>query len=346
MDAFFASVEQRDNPELRGKPVAVGGSADRGVVAAASYEARVFGIRSAMPSKTAKRLCPNLVFTKPRFEVYKQVSKQIREIFAEYTSLIEPLSLDEAYLDVTDNLKGVSTATEIAQEIRAKIFSRTGLTASAGISFNKFLAKTASDINKPNGQCVIKPSQAEAFVETLPIKKFYGIGNVTTERMHSLGIFSGKELKEQSLEFLVKNFGKAGHYFHEIARGEDKRNVEPHRENKSIGVENTYNEDLHLTSEIVGQIKSLCEQMLVRAEKSKVYGNTLTLKIKYTDFEQVTRSKTSNLGFKNKGNVEYIAIKLFDSLLPLTKDIRLIGVAISNLNFIEKLAGQQLTLEL
>lgn len=234
MDAFFASVEQHDNPELRGKPVAVGGSAERGVVAAASYEARKFGVRSALPSKTAKRLCPELIFVMPRFDRYKEISGQIREIFAEYTDLIEPLSLDEAYLDVTENKKDISSATQIATEIRQKILEKTGLTASAGVSYNKFLAKTASDINKPNGQCVIKPAQAVAFVEALPIHKFFGIGKVTAEKLIQMGILTGKELKVQSLEFLVKNFGKVGKYYFEIARGQDHREVSPNRESKSI----------------------------------------------------------------------------------------------------------------
>lgn len=250
MDAFYASVEQHDNPVLQGILVAVGGSEDRGVVAAASYEARKFGVWSALPCITAKRLCSNLIFVKPRFEIYKEVSRQIREIFHEYTDIIEPLSLDEAYLDVTENHKGIEIATQIALEIRQKFFEKTKLTASAGISYNKFLAKTASDINKPNGQCVIKPSNAEAFVETHPIHNFYGIGKVTANKFRKIGVHNGKDLKALSLDFLVKIFGKVGHYYFDISRGIDHRKVEPNRECKSISVENTFSKDLGLLSEI------------------------------------------------------------------------------------------------
>lgn len=345
MDAFFASVEQRDNPTLKGKPVAVGGSAERGVVAAASYEARLFGVRSAMPSVTAKRLCPNLIFTKPRFDVYKEVSGQIREIFEEYTMLIEPLSLDEAYLDVTENLLGIDTATEIAEQIRNKIFLKTGLTASAGISFNKFLAKTGSDINKPNGQCVIKPNQAEAFIESLMIKRFHGIGKVTTEKMYGLGIFTGKELKAQSLDFLLRHFGKVGQYYFDIARAIDLRKVEPNRERKSIGVENTFDTDLIDKLEIEEQTYKLIKQMLSRAERSKAFGYTITLKIKFQDFEQITRSKTNVDVFNNEGLIQKTVMQLFEKLWPLSKGIRLLGVSISNFETKEKTIGRQLTLD-
>jgi DNA polymerase-4 len=340
MDAFFASVEQRDNPELRGKPVAVGGSAERGVVAAASYEARKFGVKSAMPSKTAKRLCPSLIFVKPRFDAYKKVSLQIREIFAEYTDLIEPLSLDEAYLDVTDNKKGIETATQIATEIRQKIFEKTQLTASAGISFNKFLAKTASDINKPNGQCVIKPKQAEAFVETLPIHRFYGIGKVTAEKMMALGIVSGKELKEQSQEFLVKNFGKVGKYYF------DHREVVAERETKSVSVENTFTSDLELVSEIYGQLYKLTDSLLVRTQKHNLVGKTLTIKIKYADFESITRSKTLENGYFQKEEINKTIDYLIENLLPFPKGIRLLGLGVSNFLEEETANGKQLKLEL
>ena len=346
MDAFFASVEQRDNPELRGKPVAVGGSAERGVVAAASYEARKFGVKSALPSKTAKRLCPSLIFVKPRFDAYKQVSMQIREIFAEYTDLIEPLSLDEAYLDVTENKKGIETATQIATEIRQKIFEKTQLTASAGISFNKFLAKTASDINKPNGQCVIKPSQAEAFVETLPIHRFYGIGRVTAEKMKAMGINSGKELKEQSQEFLVKNFGKVGKYYFEIARGQDHREVVAERETKSVSVENTFKTDLELVSEIYGHLYQLTDSLLVRTQKHHLVGKTLTIKIKYADFESITRSKTLENGYFQKEGINKTIDYLIENLLPFPKGIRLLGLGVSNFLEEETGNGKQLKLEL
>lgn len=340
MDAFFASVEQRDNPDLRGKPVAVGGSADRGVVAAASYEARKFGVRSALPSVTAKRLCPSLIFVKPRFEVYKEVSRQIREIFAEYTDLIEPLSLDEAYLDVTENKQNNPIATEIAFEIRTKIFEKTGLTASAGISYNKFLAKTASDINKPNGQCVIKPSQAEAFVEKLPIHKFYGIGKVTAEKMISFGIFSGKQLKEQSLEFLKSKFGKVGSYYYEIARGQDRREVSPSRETKSISVENTFSEDLIDVQTIKEELFRLSESLLKRIAKYNFIGKTLTIKIKYEDFESITRSKTYESGYLNKAQIDQTVDFLIDNLVPFPKGIRLLGIGLSN--FLEENQDKQL----
>ena len=245
MDAFFASVEQRDNPELRGKPVAVGGSRERGVVAAASYEARAFGVRSALPSVTAKRRCADLIFVTPRFDVYKAVSLQIREIFAEYTPIIEPLSLDEAYLDVTENLKGIASATEIAEDIRAKIRRETNLTASAGVSYNKFLAKLASDHRKPDGLFVITPKMGPAFVEKLPVEKFHGVGPATTAKMNRLGIATGLDLRAQTLLFLQRHFGKSGAYFYWIARGVDERPVRADRVRKSIGAENTFAQDLH-----------------------------------------------------------------------------------------------------
>jgi DNA polymerase IV len=345
MDAFFASVEQRDFPELRGKPVAVGGSAERGVVAAASYEARKFGVRSAMASKVAKRLCPSLIFTKPRFEVYKEVSGQIREIFAEYTTLIEPLSLDEAYLDVTENFKNMEIATEIAAEIREKIFKKTGLTASAGISYNKFLAKTASDINKPNGQCVIKPSQAEAFVLTLPIHKFYGIGKVTAEKMQGLGIQSGKELREQSLVFLTRNFGKIGQYFYDISRAIDHRAVEPHREMKSISVENTYAEDLKTLYEIKDALGDLIPTLLRRIEKYNAKGKTLTLKIKFADFEQITRSKTTEEIFNSEKYIAQTLEHMLQNLPEFEKGIRLLGIGVSNFKEVIEGLPKQLKFE-
>lgn len=346
MDAFYASVEQRDNPDLRGKPVAVGGG-ERGVVAAASYEARTFGVRSAMPSRTAKRLCPTLIFTRPRFEVYKLVSNQIRAIFHEYTDLVEPLSLDEAYLDVTENFKGMEIATDIATEIRAKIFERTQLTASAGISYNKFLAKVASDMNKPNGQFVIKPAAAEAFIEQLPIRKFFGIGKVTAEKMANLGIHTGKDLKEQTKSVLVQHFGKTGRYYFHIARGEDNREVQPHRERKSIGVENTYFEDLHDIEEIAFKINELIDSLLKRAERANTKGRTFTLKVKFADFQQVTRSVTSDLPITERATIQQTASQLFKSILPLEMGIRLLGVSLSNLQGTELAAeGQQLRLNL
>ncbi|WP_409024991.1 DNA polymerase IV [Jiulongibacter sediminis] len=345
MDAFFASVEQRDNPELRGKPVAVGGSAQRGVVAAASYEARKFGVKSALPSVTAKRLCPNLIFVKPRFDQYKRVSNQIREIFAEFTPLIEPLSLDEAYLDVTENLKGIETATEIARQIRQKIKEQTQLTASAGVSFNKFLAKTASDVNKPDGMFVIKPHQAQAFVEKLEVRRFFGIGKVTAEKMVKLGIFTGKELREKSLEYLVNHFGKAGQYYYEICRGEDHRQVNPERIRKSVGVENTFKTDYNEPEDLYRELDIILEELQKRLQRSKAYGKTVTLKIKYQDFEQITRSRTSQLLIMDQNTIGHMAYELLNALLPLDKGVRLMGVTLSNLEFADEIEGRQLTLD-
>ncbi len=270
MDAFYASVEQRDNPELRGKPLAVGGAAARGVVAAASYEARKFGVHSAMPSATAARKCPDLIFVTPRFEVYRAVSQQIREIFAEYTPLIEPLSLDEAYLDVTENLKDMPIATEIALEIRAKIKAVTGLNASAGISYNKFLAKMASDLKKPNGQAVITPRNGPAFVEGLAVKKFHGVGPATAEKMHRLGIQTGADLKAQSLQFLTQHFGKSGPYFYGIARGIDERRVKPDRVRKSVGAEDTFAQDIHSYEPALEGMRSQCHSGEDRHTESEV----------------------------------------------------------------------------
>ncbi|SOE21472.1 DNA polymerase-4 [Spirosomataceae bacterium TFI 002] len=344
MDAFFASVEQRDNPAFRGKPLAVGGSAQRGVVAAASYEARKFGVRSAMPSKTAIRLCPQLIFAKPRFDIYKRVSNQIREIFLSYTPLVEPLSLDEAYLDVTENLKGIQSATDIALEIKAKIKEATNLTASAGVSFNKFLAKTASDINKPNGIFVIKPKQAQAFIDQLEIKKFHGIGKVTSAKMQQMGIFKGLDLREKDLPFLVQNFGKAGSYYHQIANGEDTREVNPERIRKSIGVENTFTEDYSFQDDLYRELEFILEELWKRMERSKAYGKTVTLKIKNSDFEQITRSKSAQSIITEEATIARVAFELLNNLLPFEKGIRLMGVSISNLDFAEDLAGRQLTL--
>jgi DNA polymerase IV len=343
MDAFYASVEQRDNPELRGKPVAVGGSAGRGVVAAASYEARKFGVRSALPSITAKRICPDLIFVKPRFEIYKEVSRQIRAIFHEYTDIIEPLSLDEAYLDVTENHKGIEIATQIALEIRQKIFETTQLTASAGISYNKFLAKTASDINKPNGQCVIKPSQAESFIETLPIHKFYGIGKVTAEKFKKMGVENGKDLKALELDYLVKKFGKVGHYYFDISRGIDHRKVQPNRESKSISVENTFFKDLELASEIYNELFKLSKDLLARTKKNNLQGKTLTLKVKYADFESIIRSKTIETGFPTVEIIEKTIENLVENLQPFPKGIRLLGVGLSN--FFDEKEEKQLRID-
>ncbi len=344
MDAFYASVEQRDFVELRGKPVAVGGSSERGVVPAASYEARKFGVRSAMSSRLAKQKCPNLIFTKPRFEVYKQVSNEIREIFLDYTSLVEPLSLDEAYLDVTENLKGISTATEIAQEIKIRIKEKTSLTASAGVSVNKFLAKIASDYRKPDGLFVIKPAQAESFVETLEISKFHGVGRVTAEKMHKMGIFTGKDLREKSVDFLIKHFGKVGKYYFDIARGIDSRPVNPDSIRKSIGVENTFDRDLFEPEELYRELDGIIDQLWRRMERANAFGKSLTLKIKFADFESITRSRTSQLSVIEKKFLAKLSYEMLHNLLPMPKGVRLLGVSFTNLQFADEMIGRQLTL--
>ncbi|CAN7725366.1 DNA polymerase IV [Neorhizobium sp. LjRoot104] len=331
MDAFYASVEQRDNPELRGKPLAVGGAAARGVVAAASYEAREYGVRSAMPSVTAARKCPELIFVKPRFEVYRAVSQQIREIFAEYTPLIEPLSLDEAYLDVTENLKDMPIATEIALEIRAKIKAVTGLNASAGISYNKFLAKMASDLNKPNGQAVITPKNGPAFVEGLAVKKFHGVGPATAEKMHRLGIETGADLKSKSLLFLTENFGKSGPYFYGIARGIDDRPVRPDRVRKSVGAEDTFVDDIDDIALATTELRPLAEKVWSHCQAKSISGRTVTVKIKYSDFTQATRSRTGTFPVTGVAGIMEAASALLATVYPFKRPVRLLGVTLSSL---------------
>lgn len=300
MDAFFASVEQLDNPELRGKPVAVGGSGERGVVAAASYEARKFGVRSATPSKIAKRKCPDLIFVYPRFSRYKEISNQIRNIFLEYTDLVEPLSLDEAYLDVTYAKKGLPSATLIAKEITARIFEETKLTASAGVSYNKFLAKVASDVNKPNGIFVVTPARAQEFIDNLEVRRFFGIGKVTAEKLNKTGIWFGRDLKKMDRLELVRLFGKAGSYYYKICRGEDDREVEPSRERKSVGAEETFLSDLFRMIDLEKEMLQIADILWTRIEHSNVKAKTLTLKFKYADFEQHTRSNTITGYFSSK----------------------------------------------
>ena len=292
MDAFYASVEQLDNPELKGKPVAVGGSRERGVVAAASYEARKYGVRSAMPSQVAKRKCSDLIFVKPRFARYKEISDQIGSVFLEYTDLVEPLSLDEAYLDVTYTKKGKPSATLIAQEIRQRIFEETKLTASAGVSYNKFLAKVASDVNKPNGIFVVPPGKAQEFIDNLEIRKFYGIGKVTAGMLNKMGIWFGRDLKQIDRFELVRLFGKSGNYYYDICRGEDHRLVEPFRERKSVGAEQTFFTDIFLEKELENELLQIVEYLWERYQRSGAKAKTLTLKYKYADFEQHTRSNT------------------------------------------------------
>lgn len=348
MDAFFASVEQRDAPALRGQPVAVGHGSGRGVVAAASYEARRFGVRSAMPSVTALRKCPELIFVPPRFDVYKQVSRQIREIFLYYTPLVEPLSLDEAYLDVTANARGLPSATDTAAEIRARILAATGLTASAGISYNKFLAKLASDENKPNGQCVIPPSAGEAFVAGLPVKRFHGVGPKTAEKMNRLGIESGADLRACSREFLTAHFGKAGAWYHAIARGEDAREVRPDRPRKSSGAETTFSADLLDPAAIEERLIRVARDVWRWCAASGGRGRTVVVKVKYADFQIVTRSRTLVQPVNDYPSLEAQALALFRTLLPLEKGIRLVGVTLASFDMpagdpaqLDLLAGAQ-----
>jgi DNA polymerase-4 len=346
MDAFFASVEQRDNPELRGKPVAVGGSRERGVVAAASYEARQFGVRSAMPSIIAKRQCPDLVFVKPRFEVYKEISQQMRAIFAEYTPLIEPLSLDEAYLDVTDNLRNIISATEIAEEIRARIRAATDLTASAGVSYNKFLAKLASDHRKPDGLFVITPKMGPAFVETLPVRKFHGVGPATAAKMMSLGIETGLDLKARSLALLQEQFGKAGPYYYWIARGVDERSVRADRIRKSVGAENTFAADLFTFDAARDVLLPIVDKVWRCCESAGTHGRTVTLKVKYADFQQITRSRTGAAHIATRAELERQSFELIAHLFPVAKGVRLLGVSLSSLDETRMKEKPQLSLAL
>jgi DNA polymerase-4 len=331
MDAFFASVEQLDHPELKGKPVAVGGNGDRSVVAAASYEARKFGVRSAMSSVIAKRLCPDLIFVKHNFTRYTEVSAKVMEILREYTDLIEPLSIDEAFLDVTKDKKNIGSATVIARKIRQEIKSRTGLTASAGISVNKFLAKIASDINKPDGMFLIRPEDAEKFIEELSVEKFYGIGKVTAQKMHRLGIHTGADLKKWDLVSLVRNFGKPGVFFHEIVRGIDERPVEPDQERKSVGTELTYDKDLTTRFEVIAELYKLEKELMERLEHAETTGRTITLKIKFSDFRQITRSKTLQNYVRDFDSLHKEVSEIRKSLKLEGSRIRLLGLSISNL---------------
>ena len=328
MDAFYASVEQRDDPGLRGKPVAVGGSRERGVVAAASYEARKFGVRSAMPSVTARRRCPELIFVKPRFEVYRAVSRQIRAIFHEYADAVEPLSLDEAYLDVSADKRGLGSATAIAEEIRARIRAETGLTASAGVSYNKFLAKLASDQNKPDGLCVITPARGPAFVAALPVARFHGVGPRTAEKMARLGIHTGADLALRSLEFLTERFGKSGAYYHRAAHGEDDRPVRADGIRKSLGAETTFFEDITEEAGLQDRLTGIIEEVWARAEKADAHARTVTLKVKYSDFRIVTRAR-SFPGPVDRTAFEAAGRALLSGLCPVERGVRLIGLTLS-----------------
>ena len=344
MDAFYASVEQRDDPQLRGKPVAVGGSRERGVVAAASYEARKFGVRSAMPSVTARRQCPDLIFVKPRFEVYKTISQQIRSIFAEHTRIIEPLSLDEAYLDVTENYQGIPLARDIALTIRAKIKKETGLNASAGISYNKFLAKLASDHRKPNGQYVIPPEMGPTFVETLPVGKFHGIGPATAAKMHALGLSTGLDIRNQTLPFLEAHFGKSGIFYYWISRGIDERPVRANRIRKSVGAENTFATDLTDFDALVAELQPLIEKVWRHCESTGNRGRTVTLKVKFADFEIISRSRSIPGTVSSRSELEQLSITLLQSEMPLPKPVRLLGVSLSSLRSDDGLEEPQLGL--
>ena len=345
MDAFYASVEQRDNPELRGKPLAVGGGV-RGVVAAASYESRKFGIRSAMPAVTARRLCPELIFVKPRFDAYRAVSQQIRAIFLDYTPHVEPLSLDEAYLDVTDDLKGIGIATVIAEEIRSRIKAETGLTASAGVSYNKFLAKLASDQNKPDGLCVVTPARGPAFVEGLPVKRFHGVGPKTAEKMARLGIETGADLKARSLDFLSAHFGSSARYYYDLARAVCHRQVKADRSCKSVSAEDTFLTDLSDEEALLAELDRIGRHVWQRIQSKRLSGRTVNLKVKYRDFQIITRSRSLDRPVSGEAEFLDLGAQLLRGIFPPVKSIRLLGLGLSNLGEEERRTARPLELEL
>jgi DNA polymerase-4 len=344
MDAFYASVEQRDNPELRGRPVAVGHGAARGVVAAASYEARKFGVHSAMASVTAMRKCPELVFVPPRFDVYRSISAQIQEIFAEHTPLIEPLSLDEAYLDVTENLQEIPLATDIANAIRARIKQVTGLNSSAGVSYNKFLAKMASGHRKPNNFFVIPPERGAAFVASLPIEKFHGLGPATAAKMHRMGITNGADLAALTMEKMVVRFGRSAEYWFDLARGIDHREVKPNRERKSVGAEDTFRQDISTIEAARELARPLIDKVWNVCEKRGLYGRTVTLKVKYADFQQITRARSSASCITKKEEVADLVEVLLAQTFPPPKPVRLLGITASGFSQPSEIRGQQLIL--
>lgn len=331
MDAFYASVEQRDNPDLRGKPLAVGGSSKRGVVAAASYEARAFGVRSAMPSVTAQRQCPDLIFVKPRFEAYKAVSRQIREIFARYTDIIQPLSLDEAYLDVTSDKQGIGSAVKIAKAIRAAIREESGLTASAGVSYNKFIAKLASDQNKPDGICVILPEQGPDFVASLPVRRFHGVGPRTAEKMAKLGVHTGADLAQKDEAWLAEHFGSWGSYLYQAARGIDHRPVNANAVRKSVGAESTYFDDKRSEAELRDALDEIIDIVWDRIDRHQAMGRTLVLKARYSDFRTITRSRTVANVLVDRAAVAQLGHALLDQILPVEMGVRLLGLTLSGL---------------
>ena len=330
MDAFYSSVEQMDNPNIKGKPVAVGGSKERGVVAAASYEARKYGVKSAMPSILAKKKCKNLIFVKPRFKRYKEISNQIRNIFFDYTDLIEPLSLDEAFLDVTENKKNISLAANIAREIRTRINNEIGLTASAGISINKFIAKVATEVNKPDGQKTIHPSQIDEFINALPIQKFFGVGQVTAKRMNELGIFNGADLKKFDVDNLKNHFGKSGEHFYKIVRSIQDNPVNPNRIRKSVGAERTFSQDIDSEGFMLDKLDGIADELENRMIQSDNKGKTVTIKLKYSDFTQQTRSKTINDYLQTKEDIFPIIEELLYQK-EIEKSVRLLGISITNL---------------
>lgn len=330
MDAFYASVEQRDNDDFKGKPLVVGSRSERGVIAAASYEARKFGVRSAMPSSTALKKCPELIFVKPRIDYYKTVSKEIMNIFHEYTNLVEPLSLDEAFLDVTENSINQPSATLLAKELKEKIHAATQLNASAGVSYNKFLAKIASDVNKPNGLFVIPPEKAIAFIDTLEIRKFFGIGKVGAQKMLELGIKNGADLRTKDKAFLAEHFGKNGLYFYDIARGIDNRPVNPNRERKSVGAEQTFQKDVIRIDEVFNHLESIANECFRRLEKTGKMGKTITLKIRYSNFETITKSKTFSGTIASQEVFRMALLQVLKLVDEWEKPIRLLGVSVSN----------------
>ena len=331
MDAFYASVEQRDNPELRGKPVAVGGGSKRGVVAAASYEARRFGVRSAMPSVTAQKRCPQLIFVKPRFEVYREISNIIRAIFRRHTDLIEPLALDEAYLDVSEDKQGIGSGTLIAEQIRADILAETGLTASAGVSYNKLLAKLACEERKPNGLFVIRPEQGSDYIAGCDVAKIHGVGPRTAERMHELGIYTGADLRQSTLEELQRRFGKSASYFYNAARGIDNRPVRVNRIRKSVGAERTFSDDIRTEDELATAIERVADEVFARSDRIHLRGKTVTLKIKYQDFELHTRQVSFAEPIESAVELKLAALSQMQKFLPLERGVRLVGVSLSNL---------------
>ena len=341
MDAFYASVEQRDDPSLRGRPVAVGGSKARGVVAAASYEARVFGVKSAMPSVTAARRCPDLVFVPPRFDVYRAVSEQIRAIFAHYTALIEPLSLDEAYLDVSEDLHRLGSARAIAEDIRARIKAETGLTASAGVSYNKFIAKLASDQNKPDGICVIPPHKGAAFVASLPVRRFHGVGPVTAAKMERLGILTGADLRAQPIEMLRANFRSSADYLFRAARGEDDRPVRVDRATKSVGAERTFDRDLTDPAELLAALDRVAEAAWARVDRSGAAGRTVTLKLRFTDFRTITRARSFAMPLADQAGFLAAGVSLLEAQLPVPSGVRLLGLTLSGILEDEEMEAEQ-----